>query len=175
MIRRSITCVRCMKQRPHSGRGLCSACYTWLRRHDVPMPERLIKRSASDHLATVDRTGDGCWEWPGKRDPNGYGRAGKWWAHRVAYEVWVGPVPAGLELDHLCRNPACVRPDHLEPVTHRVNMLRGRTIGARNAAKTHCIHGHEFTLANTYIRSDTGGRQCRQCGRDRDRVRARKR
>lgn len=82
--------------------------------------------------------------------------------HRVAYEAAKGPIPEGLHIDHLCRNRACCNPDHLEAVTKRVNTLRGVGPTARNAAKTHCKWGHEFTPDNTIWRS-YGGRECRAC------------
>lgn len=108
---------------------------------------------------------EGCWVWQRVILPSGYGQV-KWKgrsrrAHRVAYELAVGPIPRGLQLDHLCRNRACVRPDHLEAVTARVNTLRGNTITAANARKTHCIHGHAFTPENTYRYQ--GKRACKAC------------
>lgn len=112
------------------------------------------------------RKTDGCWEWTGRLNTNGYGqtRVGdrRPHAHRVAYELVVGPIPTGLQLDHLCRNRACVRPDHLEPVTQTENVRRGVGFSGLNARKTHCIHGHEFTQENTRILVD-GGRRCRTC------------
>lgn len=115
---------------------------------------------------------NGCWEWIGAMSGNGYGsiridhKARN--AHRVSYELVVGLIPEGLTLDHLCRNRACVNPEHLEPVTIGVNTLRGESVSAINARKTHCVNGHEFTLENTYIRRQKGGygRMCRECGRD---------
>jgi hypothetical protein len=122
----------------------------------------------------VDRRGpDECWAWQGRLFPNGYGavyvRKGEpqFLAHRVAYEASNGPIPDGLVIDHLCRNRACVNPSHLEPVTLRTNLLRGETIPATNAAKTHCIHGHEFTPENTRVKTRTDSphlrRICQQC------------
>jgi HNH endonuclease len=79
------------------------------------------------------------------------------------YRLLVGPVPEGLELDHLCRNRACVNPAHLEPVSHRENVLRGASFAAINAVKTHCIHdGHPFDDVNTIVRPE-GRRGCRAC------------
>lgn len=113
---------------------------------------------------------DGCLPWQGQIATNGYGRFARNGttvpAHRYAYEREHGRVPEGMELDHLCRNRACVNSAHLEPVSHRENTMRGQTVTAANARKTHCIHGHEFTPENTYIQS-RGGRGCRAC-RDRD-------
>lgn len=87
-----------------------------------------------------------CWEWMGALDMNGYGRLaieGKQkYAHKLMYEMERGPVPDGLELDHLCRNPRCVKPAHLEAVTHRENCLRGFGVGALAAKLTHCPKGH---------------------------------
>jgi len=92
-------------------------------------------------------------------------------AHRVLYEWTVGPVPAGLELDHLCRVRRCVRPSHLEPVSRRENLLRGVTIPAAHVAKTHCPAGHPYVGANLELRP-RGYRVCRTCHRERSRRRA---
>lgn len=115
-----------------------------------------------------------CWEWLGSKTDDGYGvfhvrRLTEAWnkgAHRVAYELLVGPIGEGLTLDHTCVNTSCINPAHLEPVTQRENLLRGNTVNAINAAKTHCINGHAFTVENTYIRPDDGTRMCKECGRD---------
>jgi len=105
-----------------------------------------------------------CWLWTGGTTTAGYGLVGRGGrgngmvlAHRVMYESVHGTIPDGLEIDHLCRVIRCVNPDHLEAVTHQVNINRGIT-----ATKTYCKHGHEFTSANTYIKSN-GCRQCREC------------
>jgi hypothetical protein len=120
-----------------------------------------------------------CWMWAGapNRD-GGYGthrtKTGRPVAHRYAYELLVGPIPDGLDLDHLCRVRMCVNPEHLEPVTRLVNNRRGRR--NQNGFKTHCDRGHEFTPENTY-RKPNGGRSCRECARMRcqaSRARARR-
>ena len=90
-----------------------------------------------------------CWIWTSSRTNRGYGtfthnNRNKGGAHRIAYETFKGPIPTGKEIDHLCRNPSCVNPTHLEIVTGRENKLRGKTINATNAAKTHCPSGHEY-------------------------------
>jgi hypothetical protein len=100
----------------------------------------------------------GCWVWVGARSGNGYGAfkhgSRTILAHRLVYEVVVGPIPRGLSLDHLCGNKACVNPAHLEPVTHRENM--------RRATSEVCKYGHAFTPRNTYV-SNRGSRHCRAC------------
>jgi hypothetical protein len=112
--------------------------------------------------------GDECWEWQGNRRANGYG---SFWmdgssrlAHRAVYELLVGPIPDGLQIDHLCRNRACVNPSHLEVVDARTNVLRSMNLAALNARKTHCKHGHPFDEANTAVLAN-GSRRCRTCGR----------
>lgn len=110
----------------------------------------------------------GCWLWTGAIQSKGYGML---WlggddfmtAHRFSYEHFVGAIPVNLQLDHHCRTRSCVNPNHLEPVTLLENLIRGVK------ARTHCPHGHEFTLENTYARIDKRGRntrQCRTCRRD---------
>lgn len=110
--------------------------------------------------------GDGCWTWAGTIDQDGYGSfslgsRGHRRAHRLSYEHFVGPIPEGLTIDHLCRNRACVNPAHMEPVTNRENVLRGEGITAELARQTACKHGHEFTPENTYLWR--GKRICRAC------------
>jgi hypothetical protein len=128
--------------------------------------------TVTDHRAyiaariTIDDRG--CWVWQRARQRNGYGKARlserDWLAHRLSYEAHIGPIPDGMQIDHLCRNRACVKPAHLEPVTVRQNLLRGQGVTAREAAQTHCIHGHPFTGPNLYL-DPRGRRQCRQCRR----------
>lgn len=87
-----------------------------------------------------------------------------WYTHRLAYTLWVGDIPDGLVIDHLCRNRACCNPEHLEPVTTRDNLLRGETSAAREAAQTHCKRGHLLAGANLYRRPDgSSKRECRNC------------
>ena len=123
--------------------------------------ERILDRSTPE-------PNTGCWLWSGSGTINGYGQITigkhKQMAHRLSYEAFVGPVPSGLVLDHICRQRWCVNPEHLEPVTQRVNTLRGKTLPAVNAAKTHCKRGHEFTPENLYA-SISGKRICKACKR----------
>lgn len=113
----------------------------------------------------------GCWEWVGSRIGSGYGGAEKdghrIQAHRLVWERERGPIPAGMTLDHLCRNKVCVRPDHLEVVDSRTNSLRGNNECAKNARKMECKNGHPFIEANT-IRFGPGHRRCRTCEQARE-------
>jgi hypothetical protein len=87
-------------------------------------------------------------------------------AHRAAYLAMKGPIPAGLHIDHLCRQPTCVNPDHLEAVTPRENNMRSRSVSAAHARKTHCNRGHEFNETNTRRYAD-GARHCVICDKAR--------
>ncbi|MBV6425512.1 MAG: hypothetical protein NAOJABEB_03333 [Steroidobacteraceae bacterium] len=131
----------------------------------------------------VDTSSD-CWLWTGYRLPAGYGYIGPsirgekhQLAHRVSYELANGPIPDGLVIDHLCRNPPCVNPAHLEAVTHQQNTLRGNAPSAKLALQTHCKRGHELTEDNIYRDpSHPNQRNCRICRRIRSReYKARKR
>lgn len=90
--------------------------------------------------------------------------------HRLVYEFAVGPIADGFELDHLCRNRACCNTTHLEPVTSRTNTMRGDTLPAREAARMHCINGHELSGDNLLKRA-RGHRDCKTCHRERQRAR----
>ncbi len=130
-----------------------------------------------------------CWEWIGPLDRYGYGKAkveGRWvGAHRLAYEEAIGPIPTGLQVDHICHNESeceggrqcphrrCVNPEHLRLTSCRENVLAGNTIAAKRKRQTHCVNGHPFDYENTYWHQ--GCRQCRECARERVRqYRARK-
>lgn len=133
-----------------------------------PVKYRYGHRGLNPHTSYVV-CADGCWEWTERHHRDGYGRLVRngrtYGAHQWFYEHYIGPVPNGLELDHLCRNRVCVNPTHLEAVTHRVNSLRGAAPAARNAHKTHCPKGHPYDEANTLV--SVGGRYCRACRRQR--------
>ncbi|WP_433730849.1 HNH endonuclease signature motif containing protein [Actinoplanes sp. CA-051413] len=121
-------------------------------------------------FSQVDADGP-CWEWTGRTKPSGYGvfrinpMGGDRLAHRTSYEMLVGPIPDGLELDHLCRVRRCVNPDHLEPVTHQENVRRSAAPAALNARKRRCLKGHEFDRVIT-LGSGKRVRKCSQCVRE---------
>lgn len=133
------------------------------------MVMRGLSKNASAKDRLLARVGapdsNGCWPWLGGTRPNGYGtfavkRDGNWsqtTAHRIAYQSFIGPIPEGFEVDHVCRNRACCNPEHLEAVPLQVNRKR------RNDAKTHCAQGHAFTPENTYWYRGKDGYLCRQC------------
>ena len=114
----------------------------------------------------IDASGD-CWEWTSHLNTAGYGQVGffgrRTLVHRLMWEALVGPIPLGLEMDHLCRNRRCVNPDHLEPVTSSVNSQRGY-LNPPHVWKSHCLRGHPFTGDNIYLYPN-GNRACRACRR----------
>jgi hypothetical protein len=132
----------------------------------------LTQKQKDKFFQKINKTDD-CWLWTAATNEHGYGvvRINKrlFKAHRVSYEIHKGEIPEGLSLDHLCKNRSCVRPEHLEAVTHRENCLRGNGLPSMWAARrsmpriTHCKHGHEMTPENCYFIPSTGARCCRQC------------
>lgn len=138
-----------------------AAMGTPVRKARVPEALRIWRR--------VEQRGDGCWTVVEGVNANGYGVAVGGSTHTVMYEAAKGPVPAGLQLDHLCRNRACCNPDHLEAVTRRENLIRGVGFAGMNIRKTHCKWGHEFTPENTH--RVPAGRACRRCHADREAAR----
>lgn len=128
---------------------------------DAPskISQRILERS-------IPEPNTGCWLWMGSHQPQGYGTI---WngkrpeqAHRVSYREFVGEIPDDCDIDHVCRQRACVNPDHLEAVSHQENMRRSDALMGINARKTHCKRGHELSGANLRI-NPNGSRQCRQC------------
>jgi hypothetical protein len=139
-------------------------------RKELLMRREYTPAEVARFWSKVEKQPDGCWVWLASRNPWGYGhfahRRVIRSAHRCAYEIAVGPIPDGLTIDHLCRNPACVNPAHLEPVTMTENLRRGMSPSAIHARQTHCIHGHPFDASNTYVTGTSKRRTCRTCNRD---------
>lgn len=132
---------------------------------DVLYDERLPPNFWSKVKANAT---SGCWEWTANTNRGGYGHfindrcqevAGSVLAHRISWSFLRGPIPSGLQIDHLCRNTGCVNPAHLEPVTAWENARRG--VGPNRPEAPHCVNGHEFTLENTSVTER--GRVCRAC------------
>lgn len=128
-------------------------------------------------LSKISIAENGCWEWTGVLTRKGYGmfwnsgRMGL--AHRYSYMFFKGSIPDGLDLDHLCRNPKCVSPDHLEPATRKENVRRGlapSAMRARHRAKTRCPQGHPYDTRNTRVYR--GKRYCRECNNNRRRLKS---
>jgi len=115
----------------------------------------------------VDALPNGCWIWEGGIDKVGYGRFkvnGKLLgSHRFSYEINKSKIPEKMVLDHLCKNPSCVNPDHLEAVTQKENILRGNNQISKKILQTHCIYGHELSGENLYINPKYNKRDCKIC------------
>lgn len=135
--------------------------------NDLPLP---LTESEFVRLMTKVKITRGCWLWMAADNGLGYGkiyiRGRLYLAHRLLYAILRGPIKETM--DHLCRNPRCVNPWHLEDVSMLENCLRGESIWAQNARKTHCVNGHPFTEENTYLWTD-GTRKCRLCNKLRKR------
>ena len=122
-----------------------------------------------------------CWIWQLHKNASGYGQIGVGshtdgsrrtaLAHRISYEYFKGIIPEGLTIDHLCNTESCINPDHLEAVTVKENVHRGNPLWKQEAARTHCLNGHEFTRENIYKSSRGNGRNCRTCMIERSRER----
>ncbi|MEU1043951.1 HNH endonuclease signature motif containing protein [Streptomyces sp. NPDC005897] len=169
---------------PAVTRGWCNKHYTRWKRHGDPLACAFDTPVIERFMAKVHKETGGCWLWQAHGDVGGYGRfkfdRRDRLAHVVAYTLFVGPVPDGLQVDHTCHNQSdcpggvtcvhrrCVNPEHLEAVTPQVNTLRGQTIAAAYAARSHCDRGHP--LAGENLRIDAkGGRVCRTCNREKQR------
>lgn len=168
------TCTFPECDRAAHGRGVCRSHYMKCWRGQLPWPPAVPRRRPSPEerfWAKVQRgAGDDCWPWAASRYSNGYGQFGHVLAHRFSYELAVGPIPAGLVIDHTCGQRYCVNPAHLEAVTPRENVRRGYApnVAARLRRdmmylRERCKNGHELTEDNTYVTPREGWRQCRTC------------
>lgn len=177
-------CVECARPvRGKCRRGRCSGCY---QRRRKELAAAGVALSGFDPvkvlMAKVEKTTEGCWLYTGYLDRDGYvqlrrgGRPIR--GHRFAYELFVGPIPEGMQIDHVCHNRdatcndgvfcrhrRCLNPAHLEPVTNTQNTYRSKSVTGINSRKTHCIHGHAFVGDNIIWRSprSPGGRPRRNC------------
>lgn len=134
------------------------------------------KSSVQNQIKNTSTVDGDCWIWHRRKNQQGYGMVdyeGKSvTAHRLSYTAFIGPIPEGMTLDHLCKVRSCVNPFHLEPVTHQENIRRGNGISVQNAAKQFCINGHEFSGDNVrpkIVKGRVEGRYCLKCNRMRKR------
>jgi hypothetical protein len=156
-------------------RGWCSTHYQRWQAHGDP--EKLLYRPSINERfqASVRCDPNGCWTWIGTIARTGYGtfsaHSKTHVAHRWTYERLIGPIPAGFHLDHLCRNRACVNPQHLDIVTPRENVMRGMSPSAVIRRQAICKRGHELVGENIYVPpKKPQHRQCRTCRAERARV-----
>ncbi|MGW3711430.1 HNH endonuclease signature motif containing protein [Streptomyces albogriseolus] len=177
-----------------TARGRCKNCYyrhiAALKASGEFLPKD-ISRPLLDRLLSKTTPGfGGCVVWTGGVNKKNYGitsvmaaprKQRRLYAHRAAYELFIGPIPEGMQVDHLCHNRdaecpggdtcrhrRCINPHHLEAVSPQENQRRSpRTFPSLQGARSTCVNGHPFDEVNTYIRPDTGGRQCKQCRHDR--------
>jgi hypothetical protein len=137
-----------------------------------PKPEKVKPTRLEELMRRVEKREDGCWQWLGQCSENGYGiskhEGHQIATHRLIYFLMIEPLPPEMVLHHTCENTGCVNPAHLEPLSVREHLRRGRTFQAANAAKTHCPRGHEYTPENTRLTAGKhGGRECLTCRRER--------
>lgn len=177
-------------QFPSRHRGWCVNHYARWRRYGDP--EGITNCSPlwtpEERFVKLHEVGDpeDCWEWQGPISSPGYAvlNLGKrhvpegvrpWvYAHRYSWEFYMGPIPEGLQVDHVCFNKRCVNPNHLDPVTPRENTRRAKHLAlatqaqnfAHLAFRTHCPNGHELTVENTWYRGDSKTKRCRTCKRE---------
>ncbi len=132
----------------------------------VNMVARAIEGATRFMELCMPEPNTGCWLWGGPSNGHGYGsffyKGRLTGAHRYSHETFIGPIPNGYDVDHLCRVRCCVNPAHLEAVTRRENILRGVSKVAQRASQTHCKNGHPFSLDNTSI-TRRGSRVCKTC------------
>lgn len=127
-------------------------------------------------MSKVAVLNNGCWEWTGGRTPDGYGRFSQTqtgdliYAYQVGYELVHGPMPAGLQPDHLCRHKWCVNGEHMEAVTPKENFLRSDHANAIAARTDTCMRGHSLIGSNIWVRAN-GTRQCKACDAHRRTIR----
>lgn len=154
-------------QRIVKAHGLCCMHYKRMRNHG----NTSLKRGGDPINRFFDKIKktDSCWIWIGAQQKGS--NYGHFWVnnklirpHRFSYEHFIGEIPEGFAIDHLCGTPLCVNPQHLEAVTWKENNLRSSSPSSKNAKKTHCLNGHSFNKENTYIYK--GSRICKQCRRE---------
>lgn len=152
---------------PVDGLLYCKTHREALRRNPDTSRLGYIPKNDQERLMAKVEKVDGHWMWTGAT--GGDGRYGSFYykgkvrrSHRAAYEMFIGPIPDGLVIDHKCRVTLCCNPEHLQVVTQHENIMLGEAIQSKNAKKTHCFRGHEFNEENTYVMKN-GGRSCRPC------------
>ena len=159
--------LRARTRKPAVSGSFCQRHPEMLSGTERKLPAQKVTKMAHSEAQLLERRivdgASGCWLWTGPLNNKGYGRSGDGYAHRRSYEIFTGPIPEGLEIDHLCRNRRCVNPEHLEAVTHVENLRR--TLHTRT--ETHCASGHEYSEFGFW--QDRAGRiKCKECRRVRE-------